>query len=261
MQILNFLESWTWINYVDISAVLIVIYMGIILIKRTRIQNLLPVLIGIVGLFATSKILQLTTFNWLIEQFFIILLVLILIVFQPEIRRAAEKIRRGRFFLSAGTENTANPLLVKKLLTSVDQLSTKKIGALIVLEQRNSLDDYTESGIIIDAHLSSELLTALFWPGSPTHDGAVFVRGSNILSAGCLLPLTNVKLPDQRLGTRHMSAIGLSEETDALIIVVSEETGTISIAEKGNLTRFLNKEALEKRLFSLYKESEGPLET
>ena len=98
-------------------------------------------------------------------------------------------------------------------------------------------------------------MCSLFWPGSPTHDGAIIIRGNEILTAGCLLPLTNSKVSDKRLGTRHMSAIGISEETDALVIVVSEETGTISIAEEGNLTRFLNREALETRLFNLYKES------
>ena len=126
---------------------------------------------------------------------------------------------------------------------------------MIVIEQKSPLDEYTESGIKVNANLTSELMCSLFWPGSPTHDGAIIIRGNEILTAGCLLPLTNSKVSDKRLGTRHMSAIGISEETDALVIVVSEETGTISIAEEGNLTRFLNREALETRLFNLYKES------
>ena len=99
-------------------------------------------------------------------------------------------------------------------------------------------------------------MCSLFWPGSPTHDGAVIIRGSQIITAGCLLPLTKSKVSDKRLGTRHMSAIGISEETDALVVIVSEETGTISVAEQGNLTRFLNREALETRLFNLFKEGD-----
>ena len=142
-------------------------------------------------------------------------------------------------------------MLIKRILQSVEFLSKNSIGALIVLEQKSLLDEYTESGISIHANLTSELICSLFWPGSPTHDGAIIIRGNEILTAGCLLPLTNSKVSDKRLGTRHMSAIGISEVTDALVIVVSEETGTISVAE--NLTRFLNREALETRLFNLFK--------
>ena len=140
-------------------------------------------------------------------------------------------------------------------MQSVEFLSKNNIGALIVLEQDSPLDEYTESGISVNANLTSELICSLFWPGSPTHDGAIIIRGNEILTAGCLLPLTSSRMTDKRLGTRHMSAIGISEETDALVIVVSEETGTISVAEEGNLTRFLNREALETRLFNLFKET------
>ena len=166
---------------------------------------------------------------------------------------AHRKIRRQTFFTTQ-SKKAKQPLLIKRILQSVEFLSKNKIGALIVVEQDSPLDEYTESGISINANLTSELICSLFWPGSPTHDGAIIIRGNEILTAGCLLPLTSSQMSDKRLGTRHMSA-GISEETDALVIVVSEETGTISIAEKGNLTRFLNREALETRLFSLYKES------
>ena len=194
-------------------------------------------------------------FAWFIERFFVVFIVFIMIIFQNEIRRASEKIRRGKLFFSSQTTGAKQPLLIKRILQSVEFLSKNSIGALIVLEQNSPLDEYTESGISIHANLTSELICSLFWPGSPTHDGAIIVRGNEILTAGCLLPLTHSRVSDKRLGTRHMSAIGISEVTDALVIVVSEETGTISVAEEGNLTRFLNREALETRLFNLYKET------
>ena len=145
-------------------------------------------------------------------------------------------------------------MLIKQLLNTVDLLSSQKIGALIVLENHQSLDDYIDSGIYISGQLSSELLSTLFWQGSPTHDGATIIQKDRIVAAGCLLPLSETKGLDRRLGTRHMAAVGLSEQTDAVIIIISEETGTISLAEYGNLTRYLNREALETRLFNLYKE-------
>ena len=192
----------------------------------------------------------LTFFSTFIEQFFVIFIVFIMIIFQNEIRRSSEKIRRVNFFYNPIKKQ---PLLIKRILQSVEFLSKNKIGALIVaFEQDSPLDEYTESGISINANLTSELICSLFWPGSPTHDGAIIIRGNEILTAGCLLPLTSSQMSDKRLGTRHMSAIGISEETDALVIVVSEETGTISIAEKGNLTRFLNREAPLKQDYLVY---------
>ena len=224
------------------------------MIKKTQIQNITAIVMVFVVSYSISLMIGLTYFSKFIEHFFVLFLVFIMIIFQNEIRRASEKIRRGRLFFGSQRKKTKQPLLIKRILQSVEFMAKNKIGALMVIEQDSPLDEYTESGISINADLTSELVCSLFWPGSPTHDGAIIIRGNEILTAGCLLPLTSSKVSDKRLGTRHMSAIGISEETDALVIVVSEETGTISIAEKGNLTRFLNREALETRLFSLYKE-------
>ena len=215
----------------------------------------MSVVMILIASYSISKMMGLIMFAWVIERFSVLFIVFIMIIFQNEIRRASEKIRRGRLFFSPKSKNTKQPLLIKRILQSVEFLSKNNIGALLVIEQNTVLDEYTESGISINANLTSELICSLFWPGSPTHDGAIIIRGNEILTAGCLLPLTNSRLSDKRLGTRHMSAIGISEETDALVIVVSEETGTISVAEEGNLTRFLNREALETRLFTLFKET------
>jgi len=245
----------TPIHIIDVGCLLGLSYFFFSVFRRAQIQNILLITIGFIGLYSFSKMVGLIMLTWCIERLFIVFIVFIMIIFQNEIRRASEKIRRGTLFFSAQSKTAKQPLLIKRILQSVEFLSKNSIGALIVLEQKSLLDEYTESGISIHANLTSELICSLFWPGSPTHDGAIIIRGNEILTAGCLLPLTNSKVSDKRLGTRHMSAIGISEVTDALVIVVSEETGTISVAEEGNLTRFLNREALETRLFNLFKES------
>ncbi|MGC6367946.1 MAG: diadenylate cyclase CdaA [Candidatus Marinamargulisbacteria bacterium] len=247
-------DNLTLLNIIDVLFILVSIYLFFTVLKKTQIQNITAIVMIFIASYSFSLMIGLTYFSKFIEQFFILFLVFVMIIFQNEIRRASEKIRRGRLFFSSQRKKTKQPLLIKRILQSVEFMAKNKIGALMVIEQDSPLDEYTESGISINADLTSELVCSLFWPGSPTHDGAIIIRGNEILTAGCLLPLTSSKVSDKRLGTRHMSAIGISEETDALVIVVSEETGTISIAEKGNLTRFLNREALETRLFSLYKE-------
>tara|TARA_B100001121_G_scaffold303040_1_gene316448 strand:- start:28711 stop:29475 length:765 start_codon:yes stop_codon:yes gene_type:complete len=248
-------SSITLLAIIDAVFIMAALYTFFLILRRTQIQNITSIIMMFIGSYSISKMVGLTMFAWFIERFFVVFIVFILIIFQNEIRRASEKIRRGKLFFSSKTKAAKQPLLIKRILQSVEFLSKNKIGALIVLEQDSPLDEYTESGIGIYADLTSELICSLFWPGSPTHDGAIIIRGNEIITAGCLLPLTNSRMPDKRLGTRHMSAIGISEETDAMVIVVSEETGTISVAEEGNLTRFLNREALETRLFNLFKET------
>ncbi len=249
-------QPFSLLSVIDLTFIFCLIYFFFYVIKRTQIQNLMPVIVSFIAAYSLSKMIGLTWFSWMVEQFSIIFIVFVMIIFQNEIRRASERIRRGKLFFSPTTKSSKQPLLIKRILQSVEFLAKNKIGALIVIEQKAPLDEYTESGIDIQANLTSELMCSLFWPGSPTHDGAVIIRGSQIITAGCLLPLTKSKVSDKRLGTRHMSAIGISEETDALVVIVSEETGTISVAEQGNLTRFLNREALETRLFNLFKEGD-----
>ncbi|RAP30739.1 hypothetical protein DID78_02200 [Candidatus Marinamargulisbacteria bacterium SCGC AG-343-D04] len=145
---------------------------------------------------------------------------------------------------------------IQKIIRSVDFLSREKIGAIIVIEGQKSLQEYVDTGIAINGDLNTEILTSLFWPGAPTHDGAVIIKDNSILAAGCFLPLTETQIKDRRLGTRHRAALGLSEVSDGIVIVISEESGVISLVELGDMTRFLTKEALETRLFSLFSNSE-----
>ncbi|MEK7298923.1 MAG: diadenylate cyclase CdaA [Candidatus Margulisiibacteriota bacterium] len=258
-HLLTFVPQIHWNTWIDLAVVYLVMYYFLIWIKDTPSFNVIRGLFLVLCIYVFSWFFHLTTLHWLLERFANILILIVIIIFQPEFRRALEKIGRGRvmrqsLFLSDGQ----GAGVIKHILRAAETLSKQKIGALMVIERGDSLAEYSESGIMINAHLSSELLISLFWPLSPTHDGAVIIRENQIVSAECLLPLTDSKLHDRRLGTRHRAALGLSEETDALIIVISEETGVISLAENGTLTRYLNREALETRLFDVYSEGASP---
>ncbi len=243
-----------WAQIIDLGLVFVVIYLILSWVKSTQSLNLVRGILIVLGLVVVSRLLQLTTLNWLIEKLTTILILLLLIIFQPELRKILDHIGRGRLFGRRGRGQERGAAVIKHLLRAVEALSKDKIGALIVLKLEAGLKDYEASGVAIDGDLSSELLINLFWPNTPTHDGATIIDGDKIIAAGCLLPLTESRIIDRRLGTRHRAAIGLSEVTDAIVIVISEETGIISIAEHGNLTRFLNREALETRLFNLYSD-------
>ena len=209
-------------------------------------------------IYGISQFLHLTTLNWILAKLATVLILITIIIFQPELRRFLERVGSGSLFhsvLNTQSKDGYNTTLIKQLLKAVELLSREKIGALIVIEVGTSLSEYIQSGIPVNGTISGDLLSTLFWPKSPTHDGAVIIRGDHIEAAGCLLPLTDTLLTDRRLGTRHRAAIGVSQLTDALVIVVSEESGVISLAEGGNLTRYLTREALETRLFNMYRET------
>lgn len=248
-----------WIpSVIDFIVVYLIIYKLLLWINRTHIENLTRGLITIFAIYLMSRVLGLETLNWLLDRFATIIMIVLIIIFQPELRRFLEKIGTGTLFNPLLSGTGQHTVIVQQLLRAVDMLSKRKVGALIAIELGVNLSEYVESGVQIGGHITADLLASLFWPGSPTHDGAVILRENKIVAAGCLLPLTNTPLADRRLGTRHRAALGLSERSDALIIIVSEETGVISIAENSNITRFLNREALETRLFNLYKEESTP---
>jgi diadenylate cyclase len=198
--------------------------------------------------------------NWFFEKFSAAILVVLIIVFQPELRRTLERLGRGRFLRRMGLTPKASSWFIRSLVRSIEWLADNKTGAIIALERNTGLNDFIESGTRLDALISHELLISIFGNKSPLHDGAMIIQGDRITAAGCLLPLSESKMLDKSLGTRHRAAVGLSEMTDALIIVVSETTGGISMAENGNLTRSVIREMLEEKLFSMYREFNPKIE-
>ncbi len=242
---------------VDLTLVYTLTYYALAWIKQTHSAALIRGLLGIFFGYAVSWFLGFATLNWVLEKIATALILIAIIIFQPELRRFLERLGTGGIFKNTLFQrDTHTTSVIKQLLKGIDFLCKEKIGALIVIEVGSNLSEYIESGIPLKSTISAELIGALFWPNTPTHDGAVVIRNNQIEAAGCLLPLRDAPLQDLRLGMRHRAALGLSQVTDALIIVVSEESGILSLVENGTMTRFLNREALETRLFSLYKEEE-----
>jgi diadenylate cyclase len=240
----------------DIGLVYILIYQILLWTWNSHAFKLIKGLFIVLCVYLISHLLGLTMLNWILGKFATVLILIVFIIFQPELRRLLEWIGsiRSVFSPTLSASEAQGTLLIRHMLRALEILTREKIGALIVIEIHSNLSQYSQSGVAVNSTITAEVLSSLFWPGSPTHDGAVIIRENKIESAGCLLPLTDTKIQDRRLGTRHRAALGLSELTDALIFVVSEETGIISMAENGKLIRYLNKEAIETRLFNLYKE-------
>lgn len=248
---LNFVDVLHLI--VDIALVSYVIYRFLLLIRGTRAVQLLKGLAMLVVASVVAEKLQLTVINWILTQLRLVIVVALPVVFQPELRRALEQLGRGKFFARPftllGTEDMAR--VITEVVRAVQVLAKGKTGALIVMERETGLNDYIETGIRVDAVISAELLINLFVPLTPFHDGAAIIRGDRVVAAGCFLPLSDSPYLSKQLGTRHRAALGLSEISDAVVIVVSEETGAVSVAEGGKLTRFLDEKNLRELLQSL----------
>jgi len=246
--------TFRWADIIDIAIVAIALYYVLVWLQGSRAMQLIRGFLVLLIVYVTARFLGLQTINWLFEKFAAVILVVLIIVFQPELRRALERIGRGRVLIKLGLiPQTGGGSFVKNLVKAVDNLSELKMGALIVIEKNTGLSEFLESGVEIDSVVSPEHLLSIFSARSPLHDGAAIIQGDRIAAAGCLLPLSETRLIDKRLGTRHRAAIGLSEQTDAFVIVVSERSGTISVAENGYLTRGVTKQMLEEKLLSLYK--------
>lgn len=239
-------------DIVDIVIVAVVLYKLYVMIKHTRAVALLKGLF--VLLFATlvSKWFGLHVINWLLQKTMTVVLVALPVVFQPELRRALEQLGRGNLFRKNILNEEEAENLFDEIAKAVAVMSKNKIGALIVIERETGLNDYIETGLKVDGIVSSEFLINIFIPNTPMHDGAVIIRGNRVMSAGSLLPLTDDRSLNKELGTRHRAAIGISEQTDCVVVVVSEETGTISIAKGGQLLRYLDGEALKQKLRALF---------
>ncbi|MBE6019167.1 MAG: TIGR00159 family protein [Clostridiales bacterium] len=253
-NLMGILMSIKVTDIIDITVVAYLMYMLLGFIKKTRAQQLFRGVLLIVAFFLISEIFNLSLLNWLFTRLITVGLIAVVILFQPEIRRGLEQIgRRGvitRQFRDIGKEEIY--ATVHKLVDAVDDFSATRTGALMAIERETMLSDIAETGVIINAEISVRLLGNLFYEGSPLHDGAVIIRGDRVYAASCVLPLTERQNIGKNLGTRHRAALGLSEVSDAFIIVVSEETGAISVAQNGEFKRFLDLKTLEKMLLDIY---------
>ncbi|HHW44478.1 TIGR00159 family protein [Desulfofundulus thermobenzoicus] len=254
------LDLFNITSIIDILIVAFVLYRLALLIRGTRAVQLLKGLVVLLVATALSSWLHLYTFHWLLQQVMTALVVALPIVFQPELRRALEKLGGGRFFAAPviyqGDFDRSRT--VSQLVRAASLLSRQRTGALIVLERTTGLEEYTDTGIKIEGLISAELLMNIFVPKTPLHDGAVIVRGDRVAAAACVLPLTESADVARELGTRHRAGIGITEVSDALAIIVSEETGAISLAVEGVLARNLDEAALADRLSGALEPRQGP---
>jgi diadenylate cyclase len=244
------LANISFADIVDILIVSYVIYLLIDLVRGTRAAQLFKGILVIVLMWLISIWFKLDTLRWMINEMFTVGVLAVIVIFQPELRRALEQLGRGKLFIRAGSEEAEeHRKRVGEVIRAVNHLARKKIGALIVFERETGLNEYIESGIPLKAHITAELLINIFIPNTPLHDGAVIIKQNQIAAAGCYLPLSENPFISKELGTRHRAAIGMSEVSDAICVIVSEETGQISLAMNGQIVRDIDEESLVSKLY------------
>jgi diadenylate cyclase len=250
-----------WRDIVDIVVMSFVFYRLILIIRGTRAEQLVKGLFLLLLAMVLSDQAGFDTLHWVLRQVMTVGLIAIPIVFQPELRRALEHLGRGKIFKSSfwNLNNQELDNMLDELNKALPVLVKKRMGALIVIERSTGLKEWIDTGIPVEGVVTAELLVNIFFPRSPLHDGAVIIQGNQIVAAGCYLPLTEEPNLGKELGTRHRAGIGISEQSDAVAIIVSEETGIISIAHDGVLTRYLDEKKLRILLSELCspEKSEG----
>jgi diadenylate cyclase len=239
----------SWLDVVDVLLVALVFYNLLLLIRGTREAQILLGILVLVAVYYGAKILELRALETTLQNFFLVLPVALVVLFQHEIRRALAKFGSTPLWGFSDQRKVASTF--NELVLASTTLSERKVGALIVIERLEGLRNYVENGILLDAVVSLDLLINLFTPTTPTHDGAVIIQGDRIAAAACFLPLTQNPELSTEFGTRHRAALGISEETDALVVVVSEESGSISVAFGGEIHRPLESKDLHNLLYKL----------
>ncbi|MFT8873070.1 MAG: diadenylate cyclase CdaA [Sporolactobacillus sp.] len=249
---MDFLPHFNILNYltdiVDILIVTYLIYKIILVIRGTKAIQLAKGIMVIIAAWFLSSLFQLRTLEWILNNAITYGLFAIMIIFQPELRRVLEQLGRGRFFSRSSLVEEQHKQMIDALVKATTYMAKRRIGALISIERKTGLNDYIETGIPLNAHLTSQLLINIFIPNTPLHDGAVIIRENEVVAAACYLPLSESPFISKELGTRHRAAVGVSEVTDALTIVVSEETGGITVTKNGKLVRNMSSEQLEGTL-------------
>jgi len=249
------LRQHRWIlDFLDIALMSVVLYRLLLILKGTKAVQMLMGLGILLLASVASRYLELYTIDWLVQSFWAQIVIAIIVLFQPEIRRALAHIGEAQFLTFTKAEELKS---LEEIVRASVSLANKKIGALIVIERDTSLKDFIEVGTPLDAKVSRELLASIFHPTSPIHDGAVIIKGNRIAAAGCFLPITLSSELSKSLGTRHRAGIGLTEETDAIAIIVSEETGFISMAMDGRLETKLDMGTMRDMLTDVFSVQKG----
>ncbi|HXX56640.1 MAG TPA: diadenylate cyclase CdaA [Thermodesulfovibrionales bacterium] len=249
MEIIRQIRLW---DIIDIVLVAIILYRFLLIIKGTKAVQML---IGLGVLLLASLLsgyFELYTVNWMIQSLWVQIVIVLVVLFQPEIRRALAQMGEARFFQFTSAEELKS---LDEIVKAAVALANRKIGALMVIERDTSLKDFVEMGTLLDAKVSREILMTIFHPTSPIHDGAVVIRGNRIVAAGCFLPISLNTEVSKALGTRHRAGIGLTEETDAIALIVSEETGNIAVAISGKLDSPVDMGTLRDILTELFTTS------
>lgn len=245
-------QAFRWRDAIDILLVSAILYRIFLMFRETRVVPLLLGLLLLAGVSLAAQRLELFSLSWLLENFWAFWMLALLVLFQPELRRALTQLGHSRLFrgfLGASLEERSH--IVEDVVKAAESLAARRIGALMVVERTTNLGQYAELGVPLDALISADLLGSLFLPYSPLHDGAAVIQGDRVTAAGCFLPLSRNEEMGRKLGSRHRAALGISEETDAVSVVVSEETGRISLAVGGHLETPGDRDALRRRLAEL----------
>lgn len=252
--LLNLKQNSSPLLIIDILIVAIFFYWIYVFLKETRAMRILYGLFFLLLLMALGRVLNLVLLNWILKSLMAILIVAIPVVFQPELRTLLEKLGRTKFLGDISFSKKDYSQVINEILTAVNIFSKQKIGALVVFRRRDGLREFIDNGIEVEAIVSAEILSSIFFPKSPLHDGAVILDGDKIVSASSILPVSQTALGGN-MGTRHKAALGVTEDTDALAIVVSEETGSISLAVGGRLETRISEERLKNRLTALMRQN------
>ncbi|MBR6500701.1 MAG: diadenylate cyclase CdaA [Firmicutes bacterium] len=248
------ISSFGLFDALDVAIVAFAIYHILSFVRETRAEQLGKGILVVLIAKVLAEALELYTINWILGYIIDMGAIALVIIFQPELRRALEYLGRNKFLpqKQGKVDKTGVQSLISTLVETADEFSKNRVGALMILERQTSLTDIAETGTYLNADVSKELLGNVFYEGAPLHDGAVILRSGRILSAGCVLPLTQNQNLSKDLGTRHRAGIGVSEVSDAISLIVSEESGIISIAVDGRLSRFLDLKSVERTLTKLY---------
>jgi len=261
-EIVYLFQRLNWLSILDLFLVTLVVYAVLLLLRDTQVMILLRgVIIIIVLLSLLFSLINLPAFSWLLKSIVPALLFAIPVIFAPEIRRGLEKLGRAgsSHLLVRKTPNQIESLekTIHSIVTAAARLSAREHGALIVLQRGDSLEDYARTGVRLNADVTPELLLQIFYPNTPLHDGAVLINNNQVIAGACVMPLSAsgilTRSPERVMGLRHRAALGTSEATDAITVVVSEETGSISIAHNGRMIRRLDSERLENILLAFYR--------